>query len=787
MNIQQGFLLTRQARDIKGQTQIELWLSTENGPTQLLIQGERPVFFIEQAQIEQTKRFATSKQIAVDIRSLELKNFQLTPLAACYTQTTKDAFALQDELKQNDIVHFEGDVRLADRYLMERFIKGSMEFTGNQQSLNGFQRIQNAKCRTGEYQPKLHVVSLDLECSEKGILYSIGLDSPVDSRVIMIGEPEQAETPIQWVKDEKALLDALIAWFKQFDPDVIVGWNVIDFDFRLLHKRAEWHNMKLILGRADQPSFFRSSAQSQQGFISIPGRVVLDGIDTLKTATYHFRSWSLESVSQELLGEGKEIHNVHDRMDEINRMYRLDKPSLAKYNLQDCVLVNKIFDHTHLLDFAIERSRLTGVELDRVGGSVAAFTNLYLPQIHRAGYVAPNLHPENWIASPGGYVMDSIPNLYDSVLVLDFKSLYPSIIRSFLIDPMGLVEGLQLEIGKAEDEAVPGFRGGQFHRSKHFLPEMIEKLWAARDVAKKNNEKAFSQAIKIIMNSFYGVLGSSGCRFFDTRLASSITMRGHEIMKQTKVLIEAKGYQVIYGDTDSTFVSLNGPYSQADADKIGIELVEYINQWWGDHLRDEYNLNSILELEYETHYRKFLMPTIRGAETGSKKRYAGLIGEGEKERIIFKGLESARTDWTPLAQRFQNTLYQMIFHGEDPSDYVREMVEKTNSGEFDDQLVYQKRLRRKLHEYQKNIPPQVRAARLADDINAKLGRPLQYQNRGRIEYLITVNGPEPHEYRNSPIDYQHYIDKQLKPIADAILPFIGTDFEQLSAPQMGLF
>ncbi|MHA2687743.1 DNA polymerase II [Vibrio harveyi] len=787
MNIQQGFLLTRQARDIKGQTQIELWLSTENGPTQLLIQGERPVFFIEQAQIEQTKRFATSKQIAVDIRSLELKNFQLTPLAACYTQTTKDAFALQDELKQNDIVHFEGDVRLADRYLMERFIKGSMEFTGNQQSLNGFQRIQNAKCRTGEYQPKLHVVSLDLECSEKGILYSIGLDSPVDSRVIMIGEPEQAETPIQWVKDEKALLDALIAWFKKFDPDVIVGWNVIDFDFRLLHKRAEWHNMKLILGRADQPSFFRSSAQSQQGFISIPGRVVLDGIDTLKTATYHFRSWSLESVSQELLGEGKEIHNVHDRMDEINRMYRSDKPSLAKYNLQDCVLVNKIFDHTHLLDFAIERSRLTGVELDRVGGSVAAFTNLYLPQIHRAGYVAPNLHPENWITSPGGYVMDSIPNLYDSVLVLDFKSLYPSIIRSFLIDPMGLVEGLQLEIGKAEDEAVPGFCGGQFHRSKHFLPEMIEKLWAARDVAKKNNEKAFSQAIKIIMNSFYGVLGSSGCRFFDTRLASSITMRGHEIMKQTKVLIEAKGYQVIYGDTDSTFVSLNGPYSQADADKIGIELVEYINQWWGDHLRDEYNLNSILELEYETHYRKFLMPTIRGAETGSKKRYAGLIGEGEKERIIFKGLESARTDWTPLAQRFQNTLYQMIFHGEDPSDYVREMVEKTNSGEFDDQLVYQKRLRRKLHEYQKNIPPQVRAARLADDINAKLGRPLQYQNRGRIEYLITVNGPEPHEYRNSPIDYQHYIDKQLKPIADAILPFIGTDFEQLSAPQMGLF
>ncbi|BCN23819.1 DNA polymerase II [Vibrio alfacsensis] len=787
MNIQQGFLLTRQARDIKGKTQIELWLSTDNGPTQLLIQEEKPIFFLLHDHIEQVKKLAQAHHITCDIRPLELKNFQLKPLAACYSHTTRDALALQDLLSQNELTHYEGDIRLADRYLMERFIKGSMEYTGNIQIQNGFQRVLNAKCRRGEYQPKLHVVSLDVECSEKGILYSIGLDSPADSRVIMIGTPEPAETSIQWVKDERALLEALIDWFNCFDPDVIIGWNVIDFDFRLLHKRAEWHNMKLMLGRADQASFFRSSAQSQQGFISIPGRVVLDGIDTLKTATYHFRSWSLESVSQELLGEGKEIHNVHDRMDEINRMYRSDKPSLAKYNLQDCVLVNKIFNHTHLLDFAIERSRLTGVELDRIGGSVAAFTNLYLPQIHRAGYVAPNLHPEDWIASPGGYVMDSIPNLYESVLVLDFKSLYPSIIRSFLIDPMGLIEGLQQEIGKLDHQSVPGFRGGQFHRTKHFLPEMIENLWAARDIAKKNNEKAFSQAIKIIMNSFYGVLGSSGCRFFDTRLASSITMRGHEIMKQTKVLIEEKGYQVIYGDTDSTFVSLNGAFSQADADKIGNELVDYINQWWSDHLRREYNLNSILELEYETHYRKFLMPTIRGAETGSKKRYAGLIGEGQNERIIFKGLESARTDWTPLAQKFQNTLYQMIFHGEDPSDYVREVVEKTNSGEFNDQLVYQKRLRRKLHEYQKNIPPQVRAARIADDINAKLGRPLQYQNRGRIKYLITVNGPEPREYSSSPIDYQHYIDKQLKPVADAILPFIGTDFEQLSAPQMGLF
>ncbi|GAL15279.1 DNA polymerase II [Vibrio astriarenae] len=357
--------------------------------------------------------------------------------------------------------------------------------------------------------------------------------------------------------------------------------------------------------------------------------------------------------------------------------------------------------------------------------------------------------------------------------MLDYKSLYPSIIRSFLIDPLGLIEGLKLEVGRSPNSAIEGFRGGQFHREKHFLPKMVEDIWRARDIAKKNNEAAFSQALKIIMNSFYGVLGSSGCRFFDTRLASSITMRGHEIMKTTKRLIEERGYQVIYGDTDSTFVALKSAYSQQDADIIGQQLVTEINAWWQQELKQQFGIESFLELEYETHYKKFLMPTIRGSETGSKKRYAGLIDRNGEEKIVFKGLESARSDWTPLAQTFQQTLYMMVFHGNNPSDYVRDMVERTQAGEFDNQLVYQKRLRRKLHEYEKNIPPQVRAARIADEKNAKLGRPLQYQNRGRIEYVITINGPEPIDYLESAIDYQHYIDKQLKPVAEAILPFVG--------------
>ncbi|NOI67810.1 DNA polymerase II [Vibrio sp. 99-8-1] len=787
MNINNGFILTRQVRDVQDQTVIELWLSTAEGPTKLTILSEQPVVFINSDDAVFIETLLQRHPLSITLSPLELKTFQGHNVTGCYAPTNFVINQFNQLLKDNEIISFENDVKLADRFLMERFIQGSVEFAGNREDKRDHLRFHDAKCRKGNYHPTLSYVSLDLECSEKGILYSIGLASPLNEVVIMIGEPEQADTAILWVKDEKALLLAMVEWFKRYDPDLIVGWNVIDFDFRLLDKRAQWHNIKLNMGRDNSAIYFRQSNQSQQGFITIPGRVVLDGIDTLKTATYQFSSWSLESVSQQLLGEGKAIHNVHDRMDEINRMYRDDKPLLAKYNLQDCRLVNRIFEKTHLIEFVIQRSKLTGLELDRMGGSVAAFTNLYLPRLHRAGYVAPNLTTEEWLASPGGFVMDSIPNLYDSVLVLDFKSLYPSIIRTFLIDPMGLIEGLKLDEGKEPNQAVSGFIGGQFHRTKHFLPQMIEQLWAARESAKASNEHAFSQAIKIIMNSFYGVLGSAGCRFYDARLASSITMRGHEIMKQTKILIEEKGYQVIYGDTDSTFVALNGPYNQQQADNVGAELVCYINQWWTEHIESQFGLTSCLELEYETHYKKFLMPTIRGAEVGSKKRYAGLVERNGEQQIIFKGLESARTDWTKLAQQFQLKLYQMVFNNENPCDYIRQYVEATLLGEHDHLLVYQKRLRRKLSDYQKNIPPQVRAARLADEHNARLGRALQYQNRGRIEYLITVNGPEPSEYRQSAIDYQHYIDKQLKPVADAILPFVGFDFDGLNAPQLDLF
>ncbi|OYD24906.1 DNA polymerase II [Oceanimonas baumannii] len=777
--IQQGFVLTRHSRDRHGQIDIHYWLCTPQGPARVTVPGERALLMIPVAERGQAEKVLSGQRY--EWAEPGLQSFSRQSLAVLYFHTMREQSLAVQRLQAAGIEVLEHDFRPHERYLISRFIRGSAEFTGKVRRQHSVVQVDNARLRAGNWQPQFRVLSLDIECSGKGELYSIGLYGDGLARVLMIGTPEPAATDMRWVENERALLHRLEEELAAYDPDILIGWNLVAFDVRLLLKRAELYGIRLKLGRGGESAFLRERAHTGQVFVTVPGRVAIDGIDALKTACYQFDSFSLESVAQSLLGRGKQTEDVANRLAAIMHDFRHNKPKLAAYNLEDCRLVWDIFAHTRVLDFLRLRSQLTGLELDRSGGSVAAFVQVYLPHLHRAGFVAPNLPPGGGLASPGGYVMNSRPGLYRHVLVLDFKSLYPSIIRTFRIDPLGLV------LGQQEEDAIPGFRGARFSRTHHFLPDIIAGLWRERDQAKQEHDAPRSQAIKILMNSFYGVLGSGGCRFYDTRLASSITLRGHDIMQQSARRIEAEGHEVIYGDTDSVFVLLTGEYDESSASTEGKRLAALVNEHWRAWLQHELQLESFLELQFESYFARFFMPTIRGREEGSKKRYAGLRIHHGDAGLVFKGLETVRSDWTPLARTFQTELFRLVFNEEDPSDFVQLTLAQTLGGERDEQLVYRKRLRRPLDQYVKSQPPQVRAARLADMHNARLGKPLRYQRKGIIAYVITVNGPEPVEYRQSVIDYQHYVEKQLKPVADAILPFVGLSFEGITSQQLGLF
>jgi len=763
----QAYLLTRHWRDTPQGIELQFWASSPLGPLRLVYPGQKAVCFIPRDSD------LPLPEAQVERKPLQLVDMTGQPVDGLYFLQQRQLQQLRQRTDGSSSRLLESDIKVSDRFLMERFITAPMEVSGEARKQDGYRQLVNPRLRPSEYSPALRYLSLDIETDGSASqVLSIAYCGEGEERILMQGRADDwpSDLPILWFDDEAALLRGFLQQMQQLDPDLILGWNLVNFDLDYLERRCQALRIPFTLGRGGESAAILQPQQAGQPRIaSIPGRVALDGIDTLRAAFWSFDSFALDHVAGELLGRKKLIQKSGlEKVAEIRRQFREDRVALAAYNLEDCRLVEAIFQKAGLIDFAIQRASMTGLSLGRQGGSVAAFDNLYLPHLHRAGVVAHDIgafrHTQN---SPGGYVMESQPGLYRNVLVLDFKSLYPSIIRTFLIDPLGMAF--------PGDDPVPGFLNAEFSRQQHLLPGIIGKLWELRDQAKREGNAPLSQAIKIIMNSFYGVLGSSGCRFYDPRLASSITRRGHQIITRSRDWLEAAGFPVIYGDTDSVFVLLGDGYDEASAQEAGTRLARDLNRWWTETIEHEFNLPSALEIEFETHFLQFIMPTIRGTETGSKKRYAGVVRKKGELVLVFKGLESVRSDWTPLAQRFQRELYRRVFFGEPYEEYISDLVQRLKQGELDDQLVYRKRLRRRLEEYQRNVPPHVQAAR-------KLARP-----RRSVSYLITLNGPEPVEARHSPIDYQHYIDRQIEPVADGILHFLEDSFRRIAADQMTLF
>ncbi len=757
MTTRELFLLTRSIRQAREGLELTYWGRGSHGAVCLRIRGHEARFFVERGVVTSAgTREAT-----------ELRTLRGAPVDAVRFGELRALRAEADRLARAGTPGWEVDVKPVDRYLMERLITAGCVATGEPIARGDHEELVDPELAPADVTPSLRVASFDVEAEgPEGALMSVAIVAGDEEHAFVRGRGPPRRG-VRYFDTEPAALEAFLEHVRITDPDVLIGWNVVEFDVAYLEHRCRKNGIPFRLGRGREVARVLGGDRSSAPSVAIvPGRVVLDGIATMRAATWSFERWSLEHVAQKLLGRGKAIDaKAGDKLQEILRMYREDLPKLIEYNLEDCRLVRDVFREARLLEFAIERQRLTGLTMDRRAGAVAAFDYLYLPRLHRRGRVAPTTaHPEGALASPGGFVMASEPGLFENVLVLDFKSLYPSLIRTFLVDPLGLAA--------AGPDAVEGFDGARFSRTEHVLPGLIEALWSARAEAKRIGDEALSRAIKIQMNSFYGVLGSPGCRFFDPRLASSITRRGHEVLRTTRAWIEARGHRVIYGDTDSLFVHLGREAGDAAACRaLGAALVEALNARWRDEVRARFELASALELQLETVFERFLMPTMRGSEVGSKKRYAG-VANG---KLVIKGLEAIRTDWTPLARSFQKELLRRVFADEPYAAWIRELSGRLFAGALDDELVYRKRLRRDVDAYARSVPPHVAAARQlerAPDV---------------IEYVITTQGPQPLGRVRAPLDYHHYLEKQLAPAAAVVLPLLGDDFMRHGGRQLSLF
>jgi DNA polymerase-2 len=725
---------------------------------------QRPHFYIRATDAERARRVRAPEPWPTDKRS-----FAGTPVCRLEVETPQDIPSLRDRLHAADIETFEADVRFAVRYLIDRGIKGGCEIDGEWTPGNGVARVYaNPTLRPAEAAVDPRVLSFDIETDGKGdALLAISLFAPGIDEVLIVdaGDRAMPERATRCV-DERAALDAFCARVREFDPDVLVGWNVIDFDLTVLQRVAARLNHPFFLGR--EPGTMRlrkAEGYFGGGQASIPGRLVLDGIDLLRGAFVRMDEYSLDAVAREVLGEGKAVAgDVHDRMAEIIQNYKHDLAAFALYARTDARLAFQIVARLNLVQLAWARSRLTGMTPDRVAASIASFDFLYLTELGRRGVVAPSVRGDDsrvHAAQQGGHVLEPATGLHRNVWVFDFKSLYPSIIRTFNIDPLSYVE-----------RPSPGAdlirtAGGAFARSPAILPRMLDELFPRRDAAKKAGDAVASNAIKILMNSFYGVLGTPACRFFNPALANAITGTGRELLLWSKAWFEAAGFKVLYGDTDSLFVDSRAD-DPARARARGAELAAALTGELGRHIEERWQVASRLELKFEKLYLKLFLPRARHSTRGASKRYVGLVGGKDANEIEFIGMEVVRRDWTALAKQVQRELYQRLFADQSVDAYLADIVQQVRNGDLDGSLVYRKNLRKDAGEYTATTPPHVAAARKSAQPPARL-----------ISYVMTTAGAEPLDNVRHPLDREHYVLKQVKPVAEPVLATLGLDFERV--------
>ncbi|MDR3336169.1 MAG: DNA polymerase II [Treponema sp.] len=736
-----------------------------------------------------------------------------------------------DLLEAGGIASPDGGLKPADDFLIRRFIRGPVEIRGESRRGRHLDLVftrPELKAAEGPVKAALKIASIDIETdTRKGSVRAVGISLSGADFARMTGqvrvllpagfEPPEApapeagaaaETPpedggspqIYYHNSERTLLEAFVNDIREMDPDVLTGWNFLDFDYPHLAKRCGTLGSPFALGRAgEEAKYFPGEAgggwRKRSAAALVPGRQVIDALRVVRSGPRgwgygSYADFTLETVAQTILGEGKIVSSKgEDKIAELDALYDGDPVLFGQYCYRDAELALRILNKTGLFSLTVERAALTGVSLDKAWTSVVSFERIYGLELRRRGIAPPPPPPADFQVSgaAGGAVLEPLPGFFPNVAVFDFRSLYPTIMRTFNIDPWTHArakDGEGVDAAPAPAAVIHAPNGAEFSRETGVLPRLIAGYFESRRAALLAGDETAAFVYKILMNSFYGVLGTASCCYARTELAGAITSFARKWLHFSRDWFAAQGYRVLYGDTDSLFVAsgLGDDASYQEFQQCCGNLAEELNARLSEQVRDEYQRESFMELRFEKVYRRLIIPHLRnfhggGEQRGRAKGYGGyLLGEDGTTEVEVKGMEAVRSDATPLARRLQLDLLELVFQGGGEGEFkekVRGVLRELRSGKLDAEIVYRKRLSRPPETYTAATPPQVKAARAL----GWKGR------RGTVEFLWTVNGPEPLSLSRSALDYDHYTDSQVLPVAQSIAAAMGWHGELF--PQKG--
>lgn len=671
----------------------------------------------------------------------------------------------------------------------------------------------------------LRILSFDIECAGRpGIFPEPKIDSVIQIANVVTVQGESKPfvknvftlkscapivgSHVMSFENESDLLQAWSDFFVKIDPDVVTGYNIMNFDFPYLLDRATTLKVKKFpfLGRIRdtkteaKDSRFSSKAYGtrENKILNLEGRIDFDVLQIMQR-DHKLRSYTLNSVCAHFLGEQKEdVH--HSIITDLQNGNEETRRRLAVYCLKDAWLPQRLLDKLMCLVNYIEMARVTGVRFNLLlqrGQQIKVISQLYR-EAFKEDLIIPFMQQE--IADEqytGATVIEPKKGYYDiPISTLDFSSLYPSIMMAHnlcystlvtkqVIERLNLKKDIDYIVTPSNDMFV------KEHLRKGILPSILQHLLAARKQAKADLKKETDPfkrsvlngrqlALKISANSVYGFTGATIGKLPCIPISQSTTAYGREMIEKTKQLVEshysiANGFEhdatVIYGDTDSVMVRF-GVTSLEEAMKLGKEAAQYVTQ----------HFIRPINLEFEKVYFPYLLI--------NKKRYAGIFwtNPNKFDKMDTKGIETVRRDNCRLVQNVIDTCLRKMLIDRDKDaaiDYAKQVISDLLQNKIDlSQLVITKALTKTEYDGKQAHKELADRMRKRDAGSAP--------NLGdRVAYVIIKAAKDAAAYEKSedplyvlennlPIDTKYYLDNQLsKPLMRIFEPVLGEKAQSL--------
>ncbi len=681
----------------------------------------------------------------------------------------------------------EYDIQFVRRYLIDKKIvplnltEAVGEFIPHRLRVQCF-KASEVMASTEESINDLKIIAFDIETynplgktvlAEKHPIVMLSLYSDEFKKVITWKRFKTDADWIEFVNSEAELIERFVQIVKFYAPDIITGYYSDGFDFPYIKSRADQLKVKLDLG------WDNSEVEIEKGMspgASITGLTHIDifrYISKILGRSLESESLTLNKVALELLGEGKFNANIED-LAEVWDNSPDDLEEFCKYNLHDSMLTFKLTQK--MLPNMSEMVKIVGLplhDINRIG-----YSQLVEWYLMRRSIEFNELNPNKPDSSEvdfrrqrtfiGAFVYEPEPGLYSDIVVFDFRSLYPSIISSHNISPATL----KCDCCEGTEFTPLAKKPIWFcKKKKGFIPTIIEEIITRRSRIKDilGSEKnpileARSNSLKLLANSFYGYLGFPYARWYSMESAESVTAWGRHYIQKVISKASQSRFKVIYSDTDSIFLTLDGKTK-----KDAINFCEAVNL----------ELPGVMELEYEGYYPSGIFVSAKLGNFGAKKRYALL---GEKGFIKIKGFEAIRRNSSLIAKEVQENVLTIILKERNPSkaiDYVRNVVKELKSKKIPmEKVIINTQLQKKVDSYE-SVSPHVAVAQKMQALGFSI------HPGSSIRFVIaedkSINSKDrlrdkarlPDEINDTDYDADYYITHQVIPSIERIFNVLG--------------